>query len=91
MAAAERQVLDMRHPRIETFDLNLLRIFDALYQHGSVIAAATEISVSPSAISHALKRLRYTFDDELFVKERGGMIPTPRATEIAEQVAGILF
>ena len=80
----------MRVPRIETFDLNLLRVFDALFQHGSVNAAANEIGVSPSAISHALGRLRQTFDDDLFVKGAGGMAPTARAAEIAERVAFVL-
>src|SRR6202022_3871734 len=81
----------MRHPRIETFDLNLLKIFDALFQHENLNAAASEIAVSPSAISHALGRLRETFDDELFVKGPGGMTPTARATEIADRVAAVLL
>jgi DNA-binding transcriptional LysR family regulator len=81
----------MRRPRIETFDLNLLRIFDAVFQHGSVNSAASEIGVSPSAISHALGRLRYVFDDELFVKGPGGMTPTARAAEIADRIAALLL
>jgi len=81
----------MRHPRLETFDLNLLKVFDALFQHGSVNAAASEIAVSPSAISHALGRLREAFDDDLFVKGPGGMAPTARATEIADRVAALLL
>jgi DNA-binding transcriptional LysR family regulator len=80
----------VRRPRIETFDLNLLRTFDSLFQHRSVNAAATEIGVSPSAISHALARLRREFDDELFVKGRGSMIPTAHATELAGSVAAAL-
>jgi DNA-binding transcriptional LysR family regulator len=81
----------MRRPRIETFDLNLLRIFDALYQHGSVNSAASEIGVSPSAISHALGRLRHAFDDDLFVKGPGGMAPTARAAEISDRVSAIIL
>ena len=81
----------MRHPRLETFDLNLLKVFDALYQQGSVNAAAGEIAVSPSAISHALGRLREAFDDDLFVKGPGGMTPTARATEISDRVAALLI
>jgi DNA-binding transcriptional LysR family regulator len=79
-----------RRPRIETFDLNLLRIFDALVQHGSVTAAGEEIGVSSSAISHSLGRLRELFDDELFVKGPAGMMPTARAAEIADRVAAVL-
>jgi len=81
----------MRRPRIETFDLNLLRVFDALFQHGSVTAAGDEIGVSSSAISHSLGRLRELFDDELFVKGPAGMMPTARAAEIADRVAAVLI
>lgn len=80
----------MRRPRIETFDLNLIRIFDALFQHGSVNAAASEIGVSASAVSHALARLRQVFEDELFVKGPGGMVPTARATELSGSVTSAL-
>ena len=79
-----------RRPRIATFDLNLLKIFDALVQHGSVTAAGEEIGVSSSAISHSLGRLRELFDDELFVKGPAGMMPTARAAEIADRVAAVL-
>lgn len=77
----------MRRPRIEVFDLNLLRILDALYRHRSVNLAAAEIGVSPSAISHALSRLRQHFEDELFVKGADGMIPTTAVIELAESIA----
>lgn len=80
----------MRRPRLETFDLNLLRIFDALFRHGSVNLAAGEIGVSPSAISHALGRLRQNFDDELFVKGPEGMIPTACAAELAGPIGTAL-
>jgi DNA-binding transcriptional LysR family regulator len=74
-----------------TFDMNLLKIFDALFQHGSVNAAASEMGVSPSAISHALGRLRDIFEDELFVKAGGSMTPTARAAEIADRVSAIVL
>lgn len=48
-------------------DLNLLLIFDSLYRHGSVTEAANEMALSPSALSHALNRLRASLDDPLFV------------------------
>ena len=80
----------MRNPRLETFDLNLLRIFDALFRHGSVNLAAGEICVSPSAISHALSRLRQSFDDDLFVKGPDGMVPTACASELAAPIGAAL-
>jgi DNA-binding transcriptional LysR family regulator len=80
----------MGPPRLETFDLNLLRVFDALLQHCSVAAAADEMGVTSSAISHSLARLRQIFNDELFVKGPDGMAPTPRAAEFADRIAAVI-
>jgi DNA-binding transcriptional LysR family regulator len=38
--------------------------------------------MSQPAVSKALRRLRDTFDDTLFVRSPGGIVPTPRAHEI---------
>jgi len=38
--------------------------------------------MSQPAVSKALRRLRDTFDDALFVRSPGGIVPTPRAHEI---------
>ncbi|OXH87618.1 hypothetical protein CA830_22580, partial [Burkholderia multivorans] len=46
------------HRDLRRLDLNLLLVFDALYRHRSVAAAAHELAMSPSALSHALARLR---------------------------------
>lgn len=81
----------MRDSRIGTFDLNLLRIFDAIFQRGSINSAANEIGISSSAASHALGRLRHIFNDDLFVKEAGQMVPTARATQIVDRVSSILL
>ena len=50
------------------FDLNLLRVFDAVMQERSVLRASQKLFLSQSAVSHSLKRLRETLDDELFVR-----------------------
>ncbi|MGY3609458.1 MULTISPECIES: LysR family transcriptional regulator [unclassified Bradyrhizobium] len=65
------------------FDLNLLRIFDAVMQERSVLRASQRICLSPTAVSHALARLRELLDDELFVRTTTGMRPTPRSVEMA--------
>lgn len=70
-------------PQSDTPDLNLLLVFEALYREGSVTRAAAQVGLSQSAMSSALGRLRAQFGDPLFVKCRGGMLPTSRATEIA--------
>lgn len=67
-------------------DLNLLRVFDALVEERSVTRAAARLGLTPSAISHALNRLRYLLKDELFVRGSNGMQPTHRATEIGPQI-----
>ncbi|TDS83690.1 LysR family transcriptional regulator [Comamonas sp. JUb58] len=74
------------HDALRQLDLNLLLVFDALYRHRSVVAAATELSISPSACSHALARLRGALADELFIREGAGMQPTARAHKLAEGV-----
>ena len=64
-------------------DLNLLLVFEALFRQGSVTRAAAQVGLSQSAMSSALGRLRAQFGDPLFVKTRSGMLPTPRALELA--------
>jgi len=64
-------------------DLNLLLVFEAMLLHQNVTAAAAHNGLTQSAMSNALGRLRRYFDDPLFVNTRGGMLPTPRALELA--------
>lgn len=65
------------------FDLNLLIVFDAVMQEGSVTRAGNRLGLSQPALSHALTRLRHMLNDELFVRTPKGMIPTPRAEQLA--------
>ncbi len=67
-------------------DLNLLRVFHALAEEGSVTRAGARLGLSQSAVSHALNRLRYALHDELFVRGPAGMRPTSRALEIAPRL-----
>jgi DNA-binding transcriptional LysR family regulator len=60
-------------------DLNLLPIAVSLYDELSVSRAARRLGMSQPAVSKALRRLRETFDDPLFVRSPGGIVPTPRA------------
>jgi DNA-binding transcriptional LysR family regulator len=72
--------------QIRRVDLNLFRVFDVVMQQRSVSRAAKALSVTPSAISHSLSRLRDAIDDELFVLGVSGMQPTPRAVELASDI-----
>jgi DNA-binding transcriptional LysR family regulator len=67
-------------------DLNLLRVFDALMSEHSVSGAAGRLSITPSAVSHALARLRYLLKDQLFVRGPRGMQATRRAAEIGPRL-----
>lgn len=71
-------------------DLNLLPVFDALIRVRNVSRAAEELDMSQSAVSHALKRLRLFFGDQLFLKTGSGMQPTPRALELLEPVLAVM-
>ena len=64
---------------LRSMDLNLLTVFEAIYEKASVRGAAGKLGLSQSATSHALARLRETLDDELFKKAGSGLAPTPVA------------
>jgi DNA-binding transcriptional LysR family regulator len=72
---------------IKKFDLNLFETFDAVMKTRSVTEAANELSLSPSAVSHALKRLRKIFADELFTSKGGAMQPTALALSLNANIA----
>ena len=67
-------------------DLNLLRVFDTMLETRSVTITASTLSLTQSAVSNQLARLRDAFDDPLFVRTSEGMVPTPRAMAIAEPI-----
>jgi DNA-binding transcriptional LysR family regulator len=71
---------------LRRLDLNLLVIFDALMSERSVTRAARRIALSQPAFSNALSRLRQFLDDDLFIRGPEGMLPTPRALELAPHV-----
>jgi len=73
---------------MESADANLLLALDALFQAGSVTAAARRMNVSPPAMSHTLSRLRVALGDPLFVRAGNRLVPTPRAVAMRERVAG---
>jgi DNA-binding transcriptional LysR family regulator len=72
------------------FDLNLLRIAVALYDEHSVTRAARKLQMSQPSVSSALKRLRSSLADPLFLKTASAMTPTPRAHSLVAEARGIL-
>ena len=72
------------------FDLNLLRVFDALMRERSVSRAGEQIGLSQPAVSAALGRLRDLLGDRLFVRQGNDMCPTPRAETLAPGIRDAL-
>lgn len=54
--------------------------------HGNVTKAAHSLSLSQSAVSHSLGRLREEFADALFVRTPKGVTPTPKALMLREPI-----
>lgn len=75
---------------VNTLDFNLLKTFDAIYRYRNVSLAAAQIGLAQSSMSNALSRLRNQFDDPLFQRSPGGVVPTEKADELAPQIATIL-
>ena len=71
---------------INAMDLNLLRALDVLVRERNVTRAGRVLGLSQPAMSNALTRLRQLTGDPLLVRGPDGMLPTPRALEIAEPV-----
>ncbi|HAU4331614.1 LysR family transcriptional regulator [Citrobacter freundii] len=61
---------------LKKFDLNLLVIFECIYQHLSISKAAETLYITPSAVSQSLHRLRTQFNDPLFIRSGKGITPT---------------
>jgi DNA-binding transcriptional LysR family regulator len=68
---------------IGRMDLNLLKVFDAVYEDRNLVLAGKRLNLTQSAVSHALTRLRELVGDDLFVRTGKGMVPTGRATAMA--------
>jgi DNA-binding transcriptional LysR family regulator len=75
---------------LETLDLNLLLVLDAVLGERSVVRAARRLHVTPSAVSNALARLRAALDDPLLIRSGRGVVPTPRAAALAPALARAL-
>ena len=75
---------------IKNIDLNLLTVFDALFDERSVTRAAGRLSLTQPTVSGMLQRLRRAFADELFVRTSHGIIPTPRSEALAGPIKELL-
>src|SRR2546430_11638418 len=83
MQQIHSQHVEMSQMNWRAFDLNLLVVFEAVMQDGSVTRAGKRLGMSQPALSHAPNRLRYVVKDQLFIRTPTGMVPTPRADRLA--------
>ncbi len=80
----------MNELQLERFDLNLLRVLDALLTERQVSAAGRRLGLSQPAVSSALARLRKILGDPLLTRVGNGMALTPLAVELQPRVARAL-
>jgi DNA-binding transcriptional LysR family regulator len=86
MMAGVKVALNKAAAKLGALDLNLLVVFDAIMRDRSVTRAGQRLGLSQPAMSHALTRLRHMLKDELFVRSPNGMVPTPRAEQLATPI-----
>ena len=65
-------------------DMKLLAVFDEIYKTRSVSRAGENLGIAQTSVSLALGRLRRQFNDPLFVRTAGGMVPTPHAVTLLQ-------
>lgn len=80
----------MNQINIESLDLNLFKVFEALYEEGSASRAALRLGITQSAVSAALGRLRKIYGDHLFDRTGRGLRPSRRAEELKPIVSEAL-
>ena len=76
--------------QLRRLDLTLLLVFEEVMASGKLSAAAKRVGLTQSAVSHALKRLREIFGDDLFIRTPRGVQPTPRARALRGPLAEAL-
>ena len=76
--------------KVQQLDLNLLKVFEAVYQERNMSTVARTLFISPSAVSHAIKRLRTALGDDLFVRQGSQLMPTPLCERMAPQLIDLL-
>lgn len=75
---------------LRSIDLNLLTVFEAVYEERNMTRAADRLAMTQPAVSNAVARLRSTLRDELFVRGRRGAVVTPMAERIYPRIKSAL-
>jgi DNA-binding transcriptional LysR family regulator len=75
---------------LQRFDLNLLKTLLVLDEERNIQRAAARLFVTPSAVSHALARLRQVLSDPIFVRSGLQLVPTSRCTAVVMAIRPLL-
>lgn len=67
---------------LRRIDLNLLSIFEVVYEEKNQRKAAERLFMTQPAVSAAISRLRDIVQDRLFLVSARGLTPTPKADEL---------
>lgn len=76
---------------MQNLDLNLLKVFESLYREQNMTRTADVLNITPSAVSHAVRRLREALNDPLFIRQGATMQPTPACRRVAPELLAHLF
>jgi DNA-binding transcriptional LysR family regulator len=80
----------MNYAQLARIDINLLVLFDVVFRERHLGRAAHRLGLTTSAVSHGLNRLRRMLNDPLFLRSPRGVVPTERATDLADSISDIL-
>ena len=80
----------LKTAHLSRIDLNLLVLFHVVHEESHVGRAAERLSLTTSAVSHGLGRLRRLLNDPLFLRTPKGVVPSARADELAGPIADII-
>lgn len=75
---------------LRKLDMQDLMVFVAVYEQNSVTGVSETLCVSQSTVSYCLKKLRTSFEDDLFINTRAGMRPTYKASTMYTHMVKIL-
>jgi DNA-binding transcriptional LysR family regulator len=76
----------MRTNSLTAVDVNLFKVFAAIYSQRNLTRAGDGLAMTQPAVSRALDRLRAVFNDRLFYRVEGEMRPTRVAELLAPHV-----
>ncbi len=74
----------------DSVDIAALKILHLVFEHQSFSIAAEKLHTNQSTVSYSIDRLRKVFGDKLFVRQRGGIVPTERCKEVIETTGALL-